>query len=47
MTLAHARLSLRHEATEEDAVLAILLYEEGQLIKTGQSMHMTPQIINV
>ena len=36
MTLAHARLSLRQQAIEEDAIVAILLFEEGLLVKTGQ-----------
>ena len=35
LSLSHARLSLRKEAVEEDAVLAILLYEEALVHKTG------------
>lgn len=35
ITLAHAKLSLRSEAIQEDAVLAIMLYEEGLLCRNG------------
>ena len=35
LCLSHARLSLRKDAVEEDAVLAIMLYEEALVHKTG------------
>ena len=35
VTLSHARLSLRQEAQEEDAVFAIMLYEENLMNRTG------------
>jgi hypothetical protein len=35
---AHARLSLRSEATEEDGVMAILLYEESLVGRYGHSV---------
>lgn len=38
LAIAHARLSLRKEATEEDAVLAILLYEESLASRFGYSV---------
>ena len=38
LCLSHARLSLRKEAVEEDAVLAIMLYEEALVHKTGNDI---------
>ena len=35
--MAHARLSLRSEAREEDGVVAILLYEEALASRYGHS----------
>ncbi|CAI8045322.1 Minichromosome maintenance domain-containing protein 2, partial [Geodia barretti] len=40
---AHARLSLREEAGEEDGVMAILLYEESLTCRYGNSvLHLVP-----
>ena len=40
---AHARLSLRSEAGEEDGVIAILLYEESLTCRYGNSvLHLLP-----
>ncbi|XP_065894545.1 minichromosome maintenance domain-containing protein 2-like isoform X2 [Dysidea avara] len=38
LAIAHARLSLRSEAVEEDAVLAISLYEESLTSRSGYSV---------
>ena len=35
LTLCHSRISMRDEAIEEDAVMAILLYEEELLPRYG------------
>ncbi|XP_077861510.1 minichromosome maintenance domain-containing protein 2-like [Saccoglossus kowalevskii] len=38
MASAHAKLSLRREVVEEDAVLAIMLYEESVTARYGYSV---------
>ena len=43
MAEAHAKLSMRSEAQEEDGVIAILLYEESLVGRYGNSvLHLLP-----
>lgn len=45
LTEAHAKLNLRTEAGEYDVVMAVLLFEEVLLSKTGIRLHIIGALI--